>query len=86
MSTALTLAYDCRCGSTTALLPERPNAASLVKCGSCGREHGSLADLRDEMRQLARKRTNERAQQIYNAFRARPAAAPGQPARVPART
>ena len=65
MSMAITIAYTCpRCGSAHGVLPQRPHAASLVKCSGCSREHGSLDEIRQEMRQLARRSAAEKAEQV----------------------
>jgi DNA-directed RNA polymerase subunit RPC12/RpoP len=70
MSTAITIAYTCQnCGSKHGVLPERPNEASPVKCSGCSREHGSLHEIRQEMRQLARQSAAERAEQIMRSVR-----------------
>jgi DNA-directed RNA polymerase subunit RPC12/RpoP len=70
MSIALTIAYTCLgCGATHGLLPERPNAASIVKCSRCSREHGSLHEIRREIRQLARQSAAEKAEEILRTVR-----------------
>jgi hypothetical protein len=62
---SITIAYTCQsCGSTHGVLPQRPNAASLVKCSGCSRQHGSLHEIQQEIRQLARQSAAQRAEEI----------------------
>jgi ribosomal protein S14 len=76
MSTALTIAYTCQsCGARHGVLPQRPNAASVVKCAGCSREHGLLHEIRQEIRQLARQSAAEKAEEVLRTVR-RPGAKP----------
>jgi predicted nucleic acid-binding Zn ribbon protein len=62
---SITIAYTCQsCGSREAVLQRRADAASLVKCAGCSREHGSLHEIRQELLQLARQSAAERAEQV----------------------
>jgi hypothetical protein len=70
MSTAITMVYSCRsCGSTQAVLPPRPNVASIVKCGNCAREHGALGEVRRELLLLARQSAAHKAEKIFRTAR-----------------
>jgi hypothetical protein len=68
MSATMTISIECRCGSNKGVLPERPSAASIVRC-ECGREHGTLAEIRDAMRQDMRQATTARAREIFRVAR-----------------
>jgi hypothetical protein len=70
MTTAITMVYSCRsCGSKQAVLPPRPNVASIVKCATCAREHGPLGEVRRELLLLARQSAAHKAEKIFRSAR-----------------
>ena len=66
MTTPITFAYPCpKCGAGQAILPPKIEAAGMVRCAQCGRQHGHLAEVRKELADNAREESAQKMQQIY---------------------
>ncbi len=66
MTQPVTIAYPClKCGAGQAILPPKIEAAGLVRCFQCGREHGRLDEVQKELANKAREESSHKLQQIY---------------------
>ena len=66
MTTPIAIAYPCpKCGAGRAILPPKIEAAGLVRCAQCGRQHGRLAEVQKELANKAREESSQKMQQIY---------------------
>jgi hypothetical protein len=66
MTTPITIAYPCPdCGAEQAILPQKIEAISLVRCAQCDRPHGRLDEVQRQLSDQAREEGSRRAQQIY---------------------
>jgi uncharacterized Zn finger protein (UPF0148 family) len=66
MTTPVTIAYLCpKCGAGQAILPPKIEAAGMVRCAQCGRQHGSLDEVQKEITRKAREDSSQKMQQIY---------------------
>jgi DNA-directed RNA polymerase subunit RPC12/RpoP len=66
MTTPITIAYLCpKCGAGQAILPSKIEATGLVRCAQCGRPHGRLAEVQEQLASKAREESLQTMQQIY---------------------
>jgi uncharacterized Zn finger protein (UPF0148 family) len=66
MTTPITIAYLCpKCGTGQAILPPKIEAAGVVRCAQCGRQHGRLDEVQKELASKAREDSLQKMQQIY---------------------
>ncbi|WP_262271868.1 hypothetical protein [Microvirga yunnanensis] len=66
MMTPITFAYPCpKCGDGQAILPPRIEAAGMVRCAQCGRAHGSLDEVQQEIATKAREEGAQRVREVY---------------------
>ena len=66
MRNPVTFAYPCpRCEAAQAVLPPKIEAAGIVRCVQCGRQHGRLDEVRKELASTAREESFHKMQQIY---------------------
>ena len=54
-----------KCGAGQAILPPKIEAAGIVRCAQCGRQHGSLDEVRKVLASKAREESLQKMQQIY---------------------
>jgi Zn ribbon nucleic-acid-binding protein len=79
MTTPITFAYPCpKCEAGQAILPPKAEAAGIVRCAQCGRKHGRLDEVQNE---LATKAREEGAQRVRQVYRVRPTKKYGNSAR-----
>jgi hypothetical protein len=66
MTRSVLIAFRCPdCGAPQAALPSRADAASVVRCAECGREHGNLREIRSILSEQARADAARKARHIY---------------------
>jgi DNA-directed RNA polymerase subunit RPC12/RpoP len=66
MTTPITIAYLCpKCGAGQASLPAKIDPMGIVQCAQCGREHGRLDEIQNELASKAREESSQKLRQIY---------------------
>ncbi|WP_262273293.1 hypothetical protein [Microvirga yunnanensis] len=66
MTAPITIAYTCpKCGAGQAILPPKIEAAGMVQCAQCDRQHGRLHEVQKELANKAREEGSQKMQQIY---------------------
>ena len=65
MTTPITIAYLCpKCGAGQAILPPKIEAAGMVRCAQCGRQHGSLDEVQKEITSKAHEDSPQKMRRI----------------------
>lgn len=66
MTAPIMIAYPCpECAAGRAILPPKSEAADMVRCAGCGRQHGRLDAVQRHLADQARSEGAQRARDIY---------------------